>query len=173
MGNNTSNLVLIDKKSASNSATISFTTGISATYKTYFLSITKYLPATNAQSLLMKFSTNGGSTYIAANYQSGISWIPYNSGTGTWSAASNTAAIYLILSADNSGQTSSGTYWLQDLSTGATPKVTGTASSYSGGLITYTNLTAINTANTTINAFQLLSQSGNISTGEFALYGLL
>lgn len=53
----------ISAQTASNSANVSFTSGLSATYYKYMFVFTDIGPATNAVTLNMNFSTDGGSNY--------------------------------------------------------------------------------------------------------------
>lgn len=75
------NLVLIQSQVANNSASITFTTGITSTYSNYLLLMSNFKPATNNTIVQLTISTNGGSTYIATGYLSGIIGWAYNSST--------------------------------------------------------------------------------------------
>ena len=57
------NMVLISSQTASNSASISFTTGISSTYKEYQFYFIDIHPRTNTAFLKFNLSTDGGSNY--------------------------------------------------------------------------------------------------------------
>jgi hypothetical protein len=59
----TGGMVLLSSQTASNSASISFTTGIDATYKEYQFYFINCHPASDNVDLLFQASTNGGSTY--------------------------------------------------------------------------------------------------------------
>jgi hypothetical protein len=63
-----SGLVLLDTQTASASASLDFTTDIDATYDAYFLQVGDIVPATDGADLLVRFSTDGGSSYFATNY---------------------------------------------------------------------------------------------------------
>ena len=56
-------ITLISSQTASNSASISFTTGIDSTYRTYLFKFINIHPVTNQVPLTFQGSTNGGSTY--------------------------------------------------------------------------------------------------------------
>src|SRR5258708_9409128 len=62
---NGAGLFLIQTQTAAGVATIDFTTGIDATYNEYLFSLTGILPATNAQLLQIRISTDAGSTWKA------------------------------------------------------------------------------------------------------------
>jgi len=57
------NLIHIQSQTASNSASISFTTGINSTYKEYQFYFIDINPANNDTTFQFQCSTNGGSTY--------------------------------------------------------------------------------------------------------------
>ena len=59
----TGNMVLISSQTASNSASISFTTGISSTYKEYQFYFIDIHPRTNIVEFQFNLSTDGGSNY--------------------------------------------------------------------------------------------------------------
>ena len=59
----TGNMVLISSQTASNSATVSFTTGIDSTYKEYQFYFIDINPATDAVEFLFNMSTDSGSNY--------------------------------------------------------------------------------------------------------------
>jgi len=59
----TGNMVLISSQTASNSASISFTTGIDSTYKEYQFWFIDIHPATEGASFQFNMSTDGGSNY--------------------------------------------------------------------------------------------------------------
>ena len=62
----TGNMVLISSQTASNSASISFTTGIDSTYKEYQFWFVNVKPATDATQLTFNLSTDSGSNYNVA-----------------------------------------------------------------------------------------------------------
>jgi hypothetical protein len=59
----TGNMVLISSQTASNSASISFTTGINSTYKEYQFYFINIKPATSASNFSFNGSTDSGSNY--------------------------------------------------------------------------------------------------------------
>jgi hypothetical protein len=59
----TGKMVLISSQTASNSASLSFTTGINSTYKEYQFWFVDIHPRTDGVQLTMQFSTDGGSSY--------------------------------------------------------------------------------------------------------------
>jgi len=59
----TGNMVLISSQTASNSASISFTTGLDSTYKEYQFYFINVAPKTDNTDFTFQGSTNGGSSY--------------------------------------------------------------------------------------------------------------
>ena len=59
----TDNLILISTQTASNSANISFTTGLNGTYDVYEFKFIDIHPATDGANFAFQVSTNGGSSY--------------------------------------------------------------------------------------------------------------
>jgi len=60
----TGNMVLLSSQTASNSASISFTTGIDSTYKEYQFYFIDIHPRSDAVDFNFNLSTNSGSTYV-------------------------------------------------------------------------------------------------------------
>jgi len=59
----TDNLILISSQTASNSANISFTSGLNGTYDVYEFHFINIAPRTNSASFTVNFSTDSGSNY--------------------------------------------------------------------------------------------------------------
>ena len=57
------NMVLLSTQTASNAASVSFTSGIDSTYKLYIFKFIDINPATDEVEFLFEGSTNGGSSY--------------------------------------------------------------------------------------------------------------
>jgi len=57
------NLVLLSTQTASNSASVSFTTGIDSTYDVYIFKFSDINPATDAADISFQVSSDGGTTY--------------------------------------------------------------------------------------------------------------
>jgi len=162
------NLVLLSSQSASGSASLVFTSLISASYNTYLLVWSNVQPATNGAKITMKVSTNNGSTYLATGYQSGIYFIAYNnSGTGI----SGVTTDYDISTSIDNTSFASGQLWLTNTGNGATSQIYGNSTQISGG-ITYAGIIVGTNTATSVNAFQIIASSGNITSGTFTLYGL-
>ena len=167
-------LVYLSQLSASNSASISFTSLITSAYNSYLLTYYNVFPITNTAGLNMQISTNNGSSYIATNYLSGLNRIPYNSATA---ANANSTTAYIItpgLSSTTTNSPGNGYVILQNMMNSAIPSCGGAGTGYSTASAAFTQFTvgSTNTANTNANAIQLAMNSGNISSGVFTLYGI-
>ena len=57
-------LVLLEQHTASASASLNFTTAITSAYDDYVFKLVGLVPATNNQDIEVRFSTDGGSTWI-------------------------------------------------------------------------------------------------------------
>ncbi len=68
----TGNMVLISSQTASNSASISFTTGINSTYKEYQFWFINVAPKTDSTNFSFQGSTDGGSNYGVTITSTGV-----------------------------------------------------------------------------------------------------
>ncbi len=175
-------MVLIQTQSTSGSNVV-FNTGISSTYRNYYVTLTEIIPVTNGSVLTMDVSSNGGSSYVSTNYfwtgyfLNGASPTVYTSnhttasGTGDSSftlgslpsnGISNTIGLYAsmwLFNFNGSGNLSYyGTYFQLD----------GTSANNSGFLC------GVMAANFVGNAirFKMSGLSGFLS-GTISIYGIL
>jgi hypothetical protein len=171
------NLVLISSQTASSSANISFTSGITGTYNNYYLLYSNVFPVTNGVTLQLTVSTNGGSSYVSTGYNS---WLGNANMTNTagYAFVDTTSGVILHINQGDTANTSNpingycnlmnvtaGTYFMSTngTSTGyntATPNV-------------FVTTHAAMTNQAAVNAIRLSFQSGNIAQGTFTLYGVL
>jgi hypothetical protein len=169
-------LVLLEQHTASNSASLDFTS-LSGSYDTYLFEILNIRPAVDHACLMARLSTDGGSTWDAnsANYMGGSHFVRMDASA----------------SGDNSGQTSyAGAYLTQQYGTdqpGITAQVTLYNSSDvvwrqflfqvqgigTGGNGYYAHQGGAIWKNTSqANAITFLVDSGNIASGTIRLYGI-
>jgi hypothetical protein len=168
-------LVLLEQHTAAASATLDFAASISATYDEYLIEFVNVIPATNATSLYMRMSTNGGTSYDAgANYS-------YNSlgsnrfGTGVTGVDSGGTQIQLTKSAIDNTATAGvcGSIRLFSPSSTALHKyVTGQLSILTGGVIETQQSSGAYRSATAVNAFRFLFAAGNITSGIIRVYGV-
>lgn len=168
-------LVLLSKQAASASASISFTSVITSAYTSYVLQIRNLVPATNATTTKLLFSTDNGATYLNANY--------------VWNVTVNNNVIYPLASTSDSSIQLHDTY-----ATGVSNNsVNGYINFYNLGSSSFLNRSASyfilnDTGGTTppeqstgtgfnttlsINAIRLQMSSGNITSGNFYFYGVV
>lgn len=167
------NLYLIQSQTASSSASLTFTTGITSTYNTYFLVWSAVVPATNAAILQMQFSTDGGMTYVNSGYASGINYAAFN--TATLTNANSSTVILLSDATSNSASIgANGNAYLYDLTNANTTSITGQVcfNGSTAGAGAYGYLIA-GSGPASVNALKVFFSSGNISAGTFTLFGIL
>ena len=166
-------LVLVQSQTASGSTTvIDFTTGTS-TYNTHLLVWRNFVPATDDRFLQLQVSTNGGSSFVASGYTAGINYNAYNSATIT--NTSQTTAFLLSPSTSNTALNgASGFAYIYGANATTICYLVGECVVNRGaGTGTYFSYSGGNSATASVNAFRiLLNGSGNISTGNFTLFGI-
>lgn len=172
--------VLVEQHTASSSAELDFTTGITSTYDTYVLVLVNIRPATNGANLILEVSTNGGSTYDSgANYASSL-FVYRAGGTGfggSGDSASNIAFSTTALTAGVNNGASNGVCGdvLFTLLSGVFPQFAGKLTYEDNeGTPHYlgVNLQGAYRSTTAVNAFRLKFDSGNVASGVARLYGV-
>lgn len=171
-------LILIATASASTSASIDFTSGITSTYDEYELHIINAISAGTGVPWL-RTSANAGGAWDSG---SGDYDYLYQQGTGTASSVvnSSTTATKIILmtqatsSFDNTGGFSAIVKFFDPAGTASNKRFhwnayTG-ASSAGGGTVAHGGGSRFATA--AINGVQFLFSTGNITSGKFKLYGV-
>lgn len=174
---------LLATATASASATLDFESVITSTYDSYVFVISNIRPATDGSQLVMRTSTNNGSTYdsTAANYISVYEYkILDGSAVVSSSNIGNLSSTYLNIAGGSSATIGSaaaegvsGTVTLLSpsgttrtktiMASGIYQGITGTE--YSFEVFGYRNAT------TDIDAVRFLMDSGNITSGSIRLYG--
>lgn len=163
-------LRFIQSKTASNSATLDFTTGFN--YSAYYVVFSNIAPATAGALFNMRYSTNGGSTYLATGYFSGNNSSLYN--TTTMGNNNSTTGILLTPDISNvAGSTGNGHVTINQISSG-NPVAVGQSAYFSnaGSNWGWGSFFGMNSSATTVNALRFLFSTGNISSGVVTLYGL-
>lgn len=174
-------MTLISSATASASATIDFTSGIDSTYDEYVFVIDNLLPDTDDVTLNMLVSSDGGSTYKNTGYRFQLLWVSdtgsgftnvqqvsqsefrFCLGQGSGNDLSNAAneesgPIFIrFVPADNGRfKFISQLNWVTSLSR--------TSTGHGGG--------RWDGGNDNMDAIRFQMSAGNISTGNFRLYGL-
>lgn len=169
-------LAMLEQHTAANSASLDFTTAISATYDEYMIEFVDVVPANNNVNPIMRMSTNGGSTYDAgANYNYNVSGLN-RFGLGQTGVDSGGTSILLAKSAvDNTTLLGvNGSIRLfAPLSATRYKAVEGQLIAWvTGGLIENQLLGGSYRIATAVNAFQFLMTAGNIASGTIRVYGV-
>jgi hypothetical protein len=172
-------LVLLESHTASSSAALNFTTGITSTYDEYVIEIINCIPDTNAVQPQLQVSTDGGATYdTGANYFTANFTF---TATGSGSTGNSGSSFFDLADAGGSDVSSDSTHGglsatcrLYDpLGTVSWKKFMAhsdwwhTSSVQAGGVFAsaYKSTTAV-------NAFRFLFATGTIASGTVRLYGL-
>jgi len=166
-------MVLVEEHSASNSASLSFTTCISSTYDTYQITIGTLIPATNGAGIFLQADGDSGSNY---------SWAAYRfNNSGAAAAGSESTTQVDVSSGDvvnNStahGGLSASLIW--SLVNNAAPsqsRFNGTVGYYnvSGPTTVGATLIGSYTSSSAVTSFQILASTGNLASGTVRCYGL-
>lgn len=169
----------ISSSTASASATIDFT-GLSSTYKAYMVVLDHVAPATDDVALLVRTSTNNGSSYDsgASDYIYYVDGVQSNAAANGTSSAGATS-IALTSSGAGSGignstsESISGYVHIIGHSTAAYGQlVWQTVFSNTVPRLVYNNGAGQRVTAADIDAIRFLMSSGNIASGVFTLYGL-
>jgi hypothetical protein len=175
-GSGSGSFVLVEEHTASNSAALQFTTGITSTYDEYVLVIQELVPQNSGDNLLLQVSSNGGSTYdTGANY----SWnrLSFNSSqTGSAGSSSASSILLQVNVRSGTGNSVSGTIHLTNpLGTslnkafyGQMQAIDSTGPNLLGNMVAALYMVSANA----VNAFQLVFSTGNVASGIARLYGL-
>lgn len=177
------NLIHIQSQTASNSASISFTTGINSTYKEYQFWCINCHPANNDVFLTFNLSTDGGSTYAVT--KTTTSFISFQNEAGTdaglqYQGGSDLAqgtGFQILTEGIGNTNDDHGSGILQLFNPASTTyvkhfignfeKSNGTGYSVNSYTAGYGNTTSA------INAVQFKMSSGNIDDGTIALFGVV
>lgn len=169
--------VMLSTQTVSSVVNVDFTSGLNSTYTKYRIEMTNVVPGTDNVNLLLRGSTNGGSSYLSTNeYYAGMSSI--NSGA-TAANTTNNAGTAITLNGSNTLDNASGssscevTLTLSNLSSSAFYKhmMWQTAQSVSSTSVANTTGSGMIATTSPVNAIRLLASSGNIS-GTFTLWGI-
>ncbi len=161
-------MVYLGTQTASNSASLTFTTGISSKYNDYMLLITALLPATGNNTIIVQI--NSGSGYLSSGYLSGLDRIAYNN--TVLANATSTAGFVIGGSLINAGSGLCGVTYLYNMTSAGFVNSTSTASMYQNGSLTMGFGAGIYNTDITVSSFQVLAITGNLTSGTVSLYGI-
>jgi hypothetical protein len=173
-------LVLLEQHTASSSASLDFDAWYSSTYDEYQIEIIGLVPATNAVHMWLRFSTDGGSTYVSAggNY----AWNDWRYNTSGSAVGGGTAQNEILINGGGGTDAmSNSSAWglratFKLCAPGSATLVTTlhgqahqftSASVREGGEVRGNYDVAVAT-----DAFQILASSGNLASGIVRVYGI-
>ena len=178
----TDNLILISTQTASNSSSLSFTTGLNGTYDEYIFSLINIKPATDDVQLQFNLSTDSGSNYNVTKTTTFFRTGHYESDASTF---------FSYETAFDLAQSTSFQILNNSIGNGADENACGYLLLYNPSSTTYVKhyISRVNSlryddasmegysagyANTTsaINAIRFQMSSGNIADGTIKLYGV-
>lgn len=166
--------VLLSTATASNSASISFT-GLSSIYDKYELQFINVKPQTDTANLVLRTSTNGGSSYDsgASDYAYAVSdFSTAGSSVGPYSAGATGIPLANSVGNDTNENGVSGNLSIFTPSDAIYTSVYfSTVFRASNGVLYVGNGSGQRMAAADVDAIQLLFSSGNITSGKFKLYG--
>lgn len=168
-------LIKLSSASASSDASVSF--DLSSTYDNYLLIGHKVRPVTDGAEPYMYFSEDGGSSYITTDAFAGRTYARItNAATSGAEQNSIAGAVQIGTDLGNDGNGSFEFWFFGANDTGGS----GTANKF--GNCTYTSKHQVDDytwdtgyaiqTDVAINQLKFQMSSGNISTGEFTLYGM-
>jgi hypothetical protein len=176
-------ITLISSQTASNSASLSFTTGLDSTYKAYKFVFSNVKPATDATNFSFQTSTDGGSNYGVTCTSTAFQTFHNEDGSSTSlnyagdnDLAQSTAfqkitsqvgndtdeSLSGVLTIFNPSSTTYVKHWISDINNVYAPETLCIRMFHAG----YFNTTSA------VNACQFKFASGNISAGTIYLYGI-
>lgn len=165
-------------------ASVVFTSGINSTYKKYEVDLIDITPSTDDVGLLMRTSSNGGTSYDsgASDYSTaGQQWWSASTG-GIGISVNNSSAVILSsiggtigISNVTSENALSGLFTLFDPSNTTRYKAFMSQVTFSLAAANFNGLCLASgqrKATSAVNAIQFIMSSGNIASGTFKLFGV-
>lgn len=176
LGTDGASMVLLATAAAANSATVDFISGITSTYDEYVVTLTNVIPATDAAQIWLRVSEDGGGTFKAGatDYASTrVAQTDNNAPTGAGSTGD--AKIVMAAALSNSKPYCGEVRFWAPAGT-AVNKMFKFTSSYltsAGTTIASVDGSGVFQLDTNaINGLRFMMGAGNITSGNFALYGL-
>ena len=175
-------VTLISSQTASSSASLSFTTGIDSTYRTYMFKFINMHPATDAVKFQFNLSTDGGSNYNVTKTTTYFS---------AYHSEADSDAALLYRTSEDLAQSTSDQPLSHNLGNSADESLSGSLILFNPSSTTYVKHFIANCnqyratpvaendysagyGNTTsaVNAIRFQMSSGNIDAGTIHLYGI-
>lgn len=183
-GTGTGGWVLVEQHTASASASLDFTACFTSTYDEYEIRFIRLIPATDAQALHLRVTTNGGSSYDSSSlyFQSNYG-VTHNAGAGS---SGNTIAapagqFYVVGPAagdvvdDNTNYGVSGhLVFVDPIGTAGYKEIWGDITArLNSNLQLRSVIGGGYQSATAVNGFQVYFASGNIASGTVRCYGIV
>lgn len=160
---------------AATSASVVFTT-LPTQFKSFQLRISDLISATNAASVLLQFSEDGGSTWKTSSYSSFATTILAASGTSTVPGSNSAAGAIIGFNVITTGGLDA-TVTIGNLSNSSQQKTffmtSVWAESASNGIANAAGGGKYYGDTGAVNAIRVIMSAGNITSGNFSLYGYL
>jgi hypothetical protein len=183
LANASDGITFISSQTANNSASISFTSGITSTYKAYKFVFTSVKPRTATQAITFNMSTDGGSNYNVTKTTTYFHSYHNEAGTdtllaydGNWDLAQSTSYQPVTFNiGGDADQTGSGTLTLfNPSSTTYVKHFICTSNSYRGDFIySYVNhIAGYGNTTSAVNAIRFIPTGGGNFDGTISLYGI-
>lgn len=169
---------LLSHQTASASSSINFTSGISNTYQVYKLLLVQYVPNAANTNILLRFSTNGGSSYDSGNNYYSLGVTQGNALDSNNGGVTTTDSIKIDANSINGignglyGYSGECTLYRPQVNLRARVVCTGMSFDPSSNFLRLQEVVGFYGVNTSFDAFQILADTSTITSGEFYLYGL-
>ncbi len=134
-----------------------------------------FRPATDGADLYMRFSTNGGSSYLATNYKYVATESFCDAATSSIYASSSAVAAFLAKTVGSGASfgINAEVTLLNQAASAFIPRVRwGTTHLTSSGEVKDTTGSGVHTTAQDVDAVRFLFSAGNITAGNYSLYGL-
>jgi hypothetical protein len=167
-------IIYLSTQTASNSASLSFTSLITTTYPVYFIKVRNIVPATDTDNFLLTFSTDNGSTYLNSAYQWSQIGVTEASFTSTqFNNSDSSIQLTPAMSSTANRGGLSGQMYLYGFAVAKVPQISLEAFNYDSNTHANYRITyGANTGTTAVNAIKFACSSGNITSGSIILYGM-
>jgi len=173
-----SSVILLSSQTASSSATIDFTTPFDdTTYGYYLFTYTNVRPATDAVELRVRFSVDGGSSFLTSDYRWVRLRISSSSGSTSIGENDSDSKIKMVVDLGNAAQeglAGKGLY----IPSNNPGEINAGSFIHNNSYVRndgtyYRNIgTGMNETSSVVNGLRFYMDSGNIASGVFKMYGV-
>ncbi len=169
---------LISRQTASASATIDITNIQNSVFDLHAIRLVDVLPATDDVFPIIRFSTDGGSTFVSTTTYSRLQRTLTIGGAAEVASSTATANGWVLSDittkqGNASGEVGNGIMFLSGLGGSGPPTVWGQYTYLNAaGTLSHTQFSGFEPGTTAIDALRFLFNSGNIASGVIELYGV-